>query len=171
MEVIAELKEESRKHSAEMEAAQQKQLEMMTYFYKDRAIEADAKTDTRIARMETWKAEQQGQIQAFYIQTINRAEPKHLIQPQYKLRSRRAMLAFGVVVPKAFSFRCGLSAPMSRLLESGVINMKSPFLRYRSVFTSLVNGPTRPSFDDWNVANCRTELTFASHGKKPSIQV
>lgn len=73
-ESIAELQEESDKRIAEREAVHQRQLEVITSFYKGRAMEADAnKTSLRIAKTKTWNAEQQGQIEAF---SINKAGAK-----------------------------------------------------------------------------------------------
>lgn len=66
-ESIAELQEESDKRIAEREAVHQRQLEVIASFYKGRAMEADAKTGLWIAKMKTWNAEQQGQIEASYI--------------------------------------------------------------------------------------------------------
>lgn len=73
-ESIAELQEASDKRIAEREAVHQRQLEVITSFYKGRAMEADAnKTGLRIAKTKTWNAEQQGQIEAF---SINKAGAK-----------------------------------------------------------------------------------------------
>lgn len=60
IEGIIEANKRGNQRVIELEAAYKSQLEAITSFYKDRTLEAETRMEIK---METWKAEQQGEMQ------------------------------------------------------------------------------------------------------------